>query len=107
MVMDSATVGIPKGDPNYYKITTNWNLRLTWTGELTCSAPWSVSSQGRQNVSHGCTNMSPAAAEWMFNNSQVGDVVTFTGSARAFKPTDGIGVWVYDFAGWKARSALV
>jgi len=51
--------------------------------------------------------MSPAAAEWMFNNSQGGDVVTFTGSWRAFKPTDGIGVWVYDFAGWKARSALV
>ena len=107
MVMDSATVGIPKGDPNYYKITTNWNLRLTWTGEFIHSAPWSVSSQGSQNVSHGCTNMSPAAAEWMFNNSTVGDVVTFTGSSRAFKPTDGIGVWVYDFAGWKARSALV
>jgi lipoprotein-anchoring transpeptidase ErfK/SrfK len=41
MVMDSATVGIPKGDPSYYKITTNWNLRLTWTGELIHSAPWS------------------------------------------------------------------
>jgi lipoprotein-anchoring transpeptidase ErfK/SrfK len=107
MVMDSATVGIPKGDPNYYKITTDWNLRLTWTGEFIHSAPWSVRSQGSQNVSHGCTNMSPAAAEWMFNNSEVGDVVTFTGSSRAFKPTDGIGVWVYDFAGWKARSALL
>jgi lipoprotein-anchoring transpeptidase ErfK/SrfK len=107
MVMDSATVGIPKSDPNYYKITTNWNLRLTWTGEFIHSAPWSVSSQGSQNVSHGCTNMSPAAAEWMFTNSNVGDVVTFTGSSRVFKATDGIGVWVYDFAGWKARSALV
>ena len=31
--MDSATVGIPKGDPNYYKIHTKWNMRLTWTGE--------------------------------------------------------------------------
>ena len=26
MVMDSATVGIPKGDPSYDKITTTWNL---------------------------------------------------------------------------------
>src|SRR5665647_1108338 len=34
IVMDSATVGIPKGDPNYYKITTKWNLRVTWTGEF-------------------------------------------------------------------------
>jgi lipoprotein-anchoring transpeptidase ErfK/SrfK len=107
IVMDSATVGIPKGDPNYYKINTDWNLRLTWTGEYIHSAPWSVSSQGIANVSHGCTNMAPADAEWMFNNSKVGDLVTFTGSSRAFKPTDGIGVWVYDYAGWQAQSALV
>jgi len=106
IVMDSATVGIPKGDPNYYKITTKWNLRVTWTGEFIHSAPWSVNAQGTTNVSHGCTNMSPANAEWMFNNSRMGDIVKFTGSSRAFKPTEGIGVWVYDFDGWKAQSAL-
>ena len=105
--MDSATVGIPKGNPNYYKIDTKWNLRLTWTGEFIHSAPWSVNAQGTQNVSHGCTNMAPVDAQWMFNNSKMGDVVTFTGSPRAFRPTEGIGVWVYDFAGWKAQSALV
>ena len=106
VVMDSATVGIPKGDPNYYKLTVNWNLRLTWTGEYIHSAPWSVGVQGSQNVSHGCTNMAPADAEWMFKNSRMGDVVSFTGSSRTFKPSEGIGVWVYDFAGWKAQSAL-
>ena len=63
--------------------------------------------QVAQNVSHGCTNMAPADAEWMSNNSKMGDVVNFTGSSRAFKPTEGIGVWVYDFAGRKAQSALV
>jgi len=107
ITMDSATVGIPKGDPNYYKIDTKWNLRVTWTGEFLHSAPWSVNAQGTQNVSHGCTNLAPANAEWMFNNSRMGDVVKFTGSSRPFKPTEGIGVWVYDFAGWKAQSALV
>jgi len=107
VVMDSATIGIPKGNPNYYKITTYWNLRLTWTGEYIHSAPWSVGAQGSQNVSHGCTNMSPYAAQWMFDNSKVGDVVTFTGSSRKFQPAEGIGVWVYSFAGWKAQSALV
>lgn len=106
IVMDSATVGIPKGSPNYYKINTTWNLRLTWTGEFVHSAPWSVGAQGTQNVSHGCTNMSPANAEWMFKNSKMGDVVTFTGSKRAFQPTEGIGVWVYSYAGWQAQSAL-
>jgi lipoprotein-anchoring transpeptidase ErfK/SrfK len=107
ITMDSATVGIPKGSPNYYKIDTKWNLRLTWTGEFIHSAPWSTGSQGSANVSHGCTNMSPADAAWMFTNSKMGDVVKFTGSSRGFQPTEGIGVWVYDFTGWKAQSALV
>jgi lipoprotein-anchoring transpeptidase ErfK/SrfK len=106
ITMDSATLNIPKGAPGYYKIDTKWNLRLTWTGEFVHSAPWSVSAQGNQNVSHGCTNLSPANALWMFNNSKVGDVVKFVGSSRPFRPTEGIGVWVYDFAGWKAQSAL-
>ena len=108
ITMDSATLvpSIPKGAPGYYKISTKWNLRLTWTGEFIHSAPWSVNSQGTQNVSHGCTNVAPANAKWLFSNSKVGDVVTFTGSSRAFKPAEGIGVWVYDYAGWKAQSAL-
>ena len=106
ITMDSATVGIPKGAPGYYKIDTKWNLRLTWTGEFIHSAPWSVNAQGTQNVSHGCTNMSPTNAAWMFTNSKMGDIVKFSGSSRAFQPTEGIGVWVYDFAGWKAQSAL-
>jgi len=106
ITMDSATIGIPKGSPGYYKIHTRWNLRLTWTGEFVHSAPWSVGAQGTQNVSHGCTNMSPTNAEWMFRNSKMGDVVKFTGSNREFQPTEGIGVWVYNYAGWKALSAL-
>ncbi|HEV7147482.1 MAG TPA: Ig-like domain-containing protein [Pedococcus sp.] len=107
VTMDSATVGIPKGNPNYYKIDTQWNLRLTWTGEYIHSAPWSVNSQGTANVSHGCTNMSPANAQWMFDNSKVGDIVVFTGSSRPFLPTEGIGVWQYTFAAWQKQSALV
>jgi lipoprotein-anchoring transpeptidase ErfK/SrfK len=106
VTMDSATVGIQKGQPGYYKIDTQWNLRLTWTGEYIHSAPWSVGSQGNANVSHGCTNMSPANAEWMFQNSKVGDIVKYTGSNRPFLPTEGIGVWQYTFAQWQQQSAL-
>ena len=51
--------------------------------------------------------MSPSNAEWMFNNSKVGDVVQVTGSGRTFQPTEGIGVWQYTFDQWKAQSALV
>lgn len=106
VTMDSATVGIEKGEPGYYKLDTRWNMRVTWTGEYLHSAPWSVGSQGSSNVSHGCVNMAPENAKWMFDNSMIGDVVDFTGSSRVFQPTEGIGVWQYSWAEWQKRSAL-
>lgn len=106
VIMDSATSGVPKGNPDYYRETVSWALRLTWTGEYIHSAPWSVGSQGNANVSHGCVNVAPANAIWMYNLSKVGDVVRFVGSNRPFLPTEGIGVWQYSYASWQKQSAL-
>ena len=106
VVMDSSTIGIKKGEPGYYREVTQSAMRVTWTGEYLHSAPWSVGSQGNANVSHGCINMSPANAAWMYANSKAGDVVKFTGSNRQFLPTEGIGVWQYSYANWVKQSAL-
>ena len=106
VVMDSSTIGIKKGEPGYYREVTQSAMRVTWTGEYLHSAPWSVGSQGSANVSHGCINMSPANAAWMYANSKAGDVVKFTGSNRQFLPTEGIGVWQYSYANWVKQSAL-
>lgn len=105
MTMDSATVGIDKGEPGYYKVDTNFNVRVTWTGEFVHSAPWSVGAQGSRNVSHGCVNVAPAGAEWFYDNSLPGDPVDFTGSEREFQPTEGIGVWQYSYDEWQEQSA--
>lgn len=105
ITMDSETIGIDKGEPGYYKIDTDWNVRVTWTGEFVHSAPWSVGAQGSANVSHGCVNMAPANAEWFYDNSLPGDPVDFTGSDREFLPGEGIGVWQYSWADWQAQSA--
>ena len=105
MTMDSATVGIDKGEPGYYKVDTNFNVRVTWTGEFVHSAPWSVGAQGSSNVSHGCVNVAPAGAEWFYDNSLPGDPVDFTGSEREFQPTEGIGVWQYSYDEWQEQSA--
>lgn len=105
ITMDSATIGIPKGSPGYYSIDTDYNLRVTWTGEFLHSAPWSTGAQGNSNVSHGCVNMAPANAQWMYEQSKPGDIVKFVGSNRPFLPTDGIGVWTYTFAQWQKQSA--
>lgn len=106
MVMDAATLGVPEDDPNYYRTEVDHAMRVTNTGEFLHSAPWSVAAQGRRNVSHGCVNMGPKAAKEMFNASIVGDVVDFVNSPRRMKAHEGVGVWLFDYEGWKARSAL-
>lgn len=106
MVMDAATLGVPKDDPNYYRTEVDYAMRVTNTGEFLHSAPWSVWAQGRRNVSHGCVNMSPSAARAMFNASLVGDIVDFVNSPRRMKPHEGVGVWLFSYDEWKARSAL-
>jgi lipoprotein-anchoring transpeptidase ErfK/SrfK len=67
--------------------------RLTGDGEYIHGAPWSVADQGRTNVSHGCTNLSPENAEWVHNNSQIGDPVTVTGTEKRLDPGNGWTVW--------------
>lgn len=106
MTMDSQTIGIKKGEPGYYKVDTDYNVRVTWTGEFVHSAPWSVGAQGSSNVSHGCVNMAPQNAKWFYDHSLPGDPVDFTGSDREFRPDEGIGVWQYSYAEWKQQSAL-
>jgi lipoprotein-anchoring transpeptidase ErfK/SrfK len=104
--MDSATVGIKKGEKGYYRIDTKWAMRLTWSGEFLHSAPWSVGSQGNANVSHGCTNLAPADAQWLFENSRMGDVVQFVGSTRKLEEYNGYTMWNQTLAQWAQHSAL-
>ena len=68
--MDSATVGIPKSDPEYYRLDVQYAMRVTWSGEFVHAAPWSIGHQGRDNVSHGCIGMSLSNAIWLFNQSR-------------------------------------
>jgi lipoprotein-anchoring transpeptidase ErfK/SrfK len=104
--MDSSTVGIDKGEKGYYRIDTKWAMRLTWSGEFLHSAPWSVGSQGSANVSHGCTNLSPSDAKWLFDLSHMGDVVKFVGSSRHLEEYNGYTMWNQSLAQWAEHSAL-
>jgi lipoprotein-anchoring transpeptidase ErfK/SrfK len=106
VTMDSATVGIPKGSPGYYNETVFWDVRISDGGEFVHAAPWSVGSQGRANVSHGCTGMSTANAAWLYQRSMVGDVVQYTGTSRPTDLTNGFGDWNLPFRDYRAGSAL-
>jgi lipoprotein-anchoring transpeptidase ErfK/SrfK len=106
VIMNSATVGIPKGNPDYYYETVLWDVRISWSGEYVHSAPWSVSEQGRENVSHGCVNASPADAQWFYNLSRRGDIVVVTGTPRPLESGNGWTDWNMSWAQWISGSAL-
>ncbi|WP_371750539.1 L,D-transpeptidase family protein [Mycobacteroides sp. LB1] len=75
VVMDSRTIGIPLNDPEGYKLTVYYAVRVTWGGVYVHSAPWSTGSQGNSNVSHGCINLSPDNASWYYNTVGIGDPI--------------------------------
>lgn len=105
-VMDARTIGISPGDPEYYRLDVPYAMRVTWSGEFVHAAPWSVGSQGRANVSHGCVGMSPSNAIWLYNMSTVGDVVKVVNSPRSLEPGNGYTDWNVSWADWTAGSAL-
>ena len=105
-IMDASTIGIQPGDPEYYRLEVPYAMRVTWSGEFVHAAPWSVGSQGRDNVSHGCVGMSPSNAIWLFNQSTVGDVVRVVGSPRGLEPGNGYTDWHVPWSEWLEGSAL-
>ena len=105
--MDAATTGVDSEDPGYYNISdVRWAMRLTNSGEFLHAAPWSVGSQGRDNVSHGCTGMSTADAKWLFDRSRRGDVVEYVDSPRPLEDRNGWTDWNVPWETWKAGSAI-
>jgi lipoprotein-anchoring transpeptidase ErfK/SrfK len=106
VIMDSATVGIPKGSPNYYYETVNWDVRISDGGAFVHSAPWSVANQGHTNVSHGCINLSPSNAEWFYKWALRGDIVDVYNSAASVDTADpGMADWNMTWKQWVAGDA--
>jgi lipoprotein-anchoring transpeptidase ErfK/SrfK len=106
LVMDAATLGVPKDDPDYYRLDVEYALRVTSSGEFVHAAPWSVASQGRENVSHGCVGLSMANAQWFYNAMRVGDIVEVTNTGRPQNLGNGITVWNESWDQWVSGSAL-
>ena len=107
-VMDSSTYGTPVDSPNGYRTPVEFAVRLSNNGEFVHAAPWSVGQQGRENVSHGCINLSTERAAWFFDFSLPGDVVEIRNSeGPALSAADGdIYDWAIPWDQWQAGSAL-
>ena len=89
-----------------YSLTAAYAMRITNSGEFLHSAPWSVGSQGRANVSHGCTGMSVPNSRWLIQNTLIGDPVVTTGSSRGIEPGNGYTDWNASYKEYKKGSAL-
>ena len=103
--MNSETVGIT-GSEAYDINDVQWAMRLTYSGEFIHAAPWSVASQGHENVSHGCTGMSTENAAWLYAMSRRGDVVETVGTDRPMTLDNGYGDWNESFVQYRKASAL-
>ena len=73
-IMDSSTWGLT--GVGAYRTEVGWATRISSSGEFVHAAPWSVGSQGYENVSHGCVNVSTEAAIWFYDTFIPGDPVT-------------------------------
>ncbi|GAA0531330.1 Ig-like domain-containing protein [Paractinoplanes ferrugineus] len=89
-----------------YQTKIQYAQRVTWSGQYVHSAPWSVGSQGRTNVSHGCVNVSPSNAKWLFDNTLIGDPITVTGTGVKLAYGDGWTPWNVSWAEFLKGSAL-
>jgi lipoprotein-anchoring transpeptidase ErfK/SrfK len=89
-----------------YRDTIQFAQRLTWSGQYIHSAPWSTGAQGHTNVSHGCVNVSPSNARWLFDKTLIGDPVTVKGTSDKLAYGNGWTAWNLSWADFVKGSAL-
>jgi lipoprotein-anchoring transpeptidase ErfK/SrfK len=106
--MTGTSIGIPAGSADSYDLNVEWAARLTWSGEYVHGAPWSVGSQGVDNVSHGCTGLSTENARWFYELIKPGDIVEHVnGFGEDMAPFgNGFGDWNLSWDAWLDGSAL-
>ncbi|WP_306213624.1 L,D-transpeptidase [Actinoplanes sp. RD1] len=95
---------LPAGEG--YRTEIDYAQRLTWSGQYIHSAPWSVGDQGRRNVSHGCVNVSPSNARWLFARTLVGDPITVRGTEDKLAYGNGWTPWDVSWKEFVKGSAL-
>jgi lipoprotein-anchoring transpeptidase ErfK/SrfK len=94
------------GPEEGYRTEIEYAQRITWSGQYIHSAPWSVGAQGRRNVSHGCVNVSPSNARWLFDKTLVGDPITVRGTGDKLDVGNGWTAWDLSWKDFVKGSAL-
>lgn len=90
-----------------WNLSVPYALRLTASGEFIHGAPWATHRIGLWNGSHGCVNMFPRHAKWLYQRVRRGDPVITRGTERRMPTTDGRpgALWNHPWATWRELSA--
>ncbi|MBW0274490.1 hypothetical protein ATM97_18510 [Nocardia sp. MH4] len=108
IIMDSSTYGVSVNSPDGYRTPVDYATRISYSGIFFHSAPWSVGQQGYSNASHGCLNLSPANARWVYENAKRGDITIVKNTVGGtLSGVDGLGDWNIPWPEWKAGNADV
>lgn len=106
IIMDSSTYGVSVNSADGYRTPVDWATRMSYSGIFFHSAPWSLGDQGYRNVSHGCLNLSPENARWVFNTAKRGDIAIVKNTVGGtLSGVDGLGDWNIPWEQWKAGNA--
>ncbi len=106
IIMDSSTYGVAVNSPDGYRTPVDFATRISYSGIFFHSAPWSVGQQGYSNTSHGCLNLSPENARWVFENAKRGDITIVKNTVGGtLSGVDGLGDWNIPWSEWKAGNA--
>lgn len=107
IVMSKAAHYVMTSERWGYETPTNWAVRIHNNGEFVHGAPWSASSHGVRNVSHGCINLTDERAYEYYQSAIYGDPVNITGSSVDLTIDSGeVSDWVYTWDQWTELSAL-
>ncbi|WP_433282197.1 L,D-transpeptidase [Pseudonocardia xinjiangensis] len=91
---------------DYVDVPMHWAVRISNNGEFIHANPASSYAHGRQNVTHGCVNLSTANARSYYDSVLYGDPVEVTGSSVPLSAADGdIYDWTIPWDEWKTMSA--
>ncbi|MFE7723809.1 Ig-like domain-containing protein [Nocardia rhizosphaerihabitans] len=108
IIMDSSTYGVSVNSPDGYRTPVDYATRISYSGIFFHSAPWSIGQQGYSNASHGCLNLSPANARWVYENAKRGDITIIKNTVGGtLSGVDGLGDWNIPWPEWKAGNADV
>jgi lipoprotein-anchoring transpeptidase ErfK/SrfK len=94
------------GGAQYYDDPVYDDTAISTSGYFIHAAPWSVGSQGRADVSHGCVNLSNTRAVQFYNFSIPGDVVQVKNTGYNASYSDGEGDWQLPFASFSNTAGL-